>query len=832
MADLSASSDPAEWGGSDTIVPMTDVTRPPAAEETAATEVIRPVIPPTDSTTVVIEDGVVSRRLRRPLDLARFVLAVAIAAGVVLLAYFATSTTSGIEEDVTTGASQLPQVLVLVINVIGGIGSLGLPIGAAIYLIVRKRVRQLFDALLGLLIAVVVLTGIDFALATFDFPRLTQALSGTPTGEGAATSPIIGGIVAFVTVARLLSRRPWNALSVLVIGSLVIVSTLSGGTAIAGIALSLFIGWALGLLVRYVLGTQTTRPSGSQVAEALSRGGFPITLLRASETTKRGRRYIATTRNGTQLEVVVLDRDLEGAGLVASAWRELRLREGQGIGAFNMRRTLEHSALVSYAAQVAGAPMPRLVLASEVGPDSALLAYEQINGTRFSDLTTLTSEDLLGAWRALRTLHEHQMTHRSLTAEHIMRADDGTIWLLGTEYAAVASSDVSQRIDVAELLCTLALLTDVDQAVGTGRAVLGVTGLGRALPTLQPVALTPVIRSRMRKHKKLMVRLRDALVEIRPDSTVENIQLERIKPRTIVMIVLGTIAAYVLLSQLANIDLLGLVRNANWGWVAVGVVAAIITYFGAAWSLSGFVPEPLKLHRTIAAQVAGDFATLVSPPTLGAIAINLRYLQKAGLHPALAAASVGVSQVAAFVVHITLLFAFGIAAGTQADFTFDPPRWVIISVIAVALVLLALLAIPAIRRLIATRVGPLLREVIPRLITVAQRPLKLLEGIGGILLLNVAYIVVLDACVRAFGGEMNLALVAVVYLAGATIGQAAPTPGGLGAVEAALSAGLIAAGLDGGIAVSAVLLYRLITFWIPTIPGYFYFNWLQKKGAL
>ena len=79
---------------------------------------------------------------------------------------------------------------------------------------------------------------------------------------------------------------------------------------------------------------------------------------------------------------------------------------------------------------------------------------------------------------------------------------------------------------------------------------------------------------------------------------------------------------------------------------------------------------------------------------------------------------------------------------------------------------------------------------------------------------------------------MSIAMVAVVYLVGATVGQAAPTPGGLGAVEAALTAGLTAAGLDGGIALSAVLLYRLVTFWIPTVPGYWAFTYLTKRGAL
>jgi uncharacterized protein (TIRG00374 family) len=74
--------------------------------------------------------------------------------------------------------------------------------------------------------------------------------------------------------------------------------------------------------------------------------------------------------------------------------------------------------------------------------------------------------------------------------------------------------------------------------------------------------------------------------------------------------------------------------------------------------------------------------------------------------------------------------------------------------------------------------------------------------------------------------------VAVVYLAGSVIGQAAPTPGGLGAVEAALAAGLTTAGVDPAVAVSATLLFRFWTFWLPTIPGWLAFNNLQKTGAL
>lgn len=784
-----------------------------------------------ESTTLVVEDGVVPRRLRRPLDLARLVLAIVVTATIVLAAWFATSTTAGLDEDLDAGASLLPSLVILALNIVGGIGTLGLPIAAAVDLIVRRRMRQLFDALVALLVAVVVLTVVSTVVGQLDLPRLLTALAGSTSAASTSTAPILGGLVAFVTVARLMGRRPWNVLTVLVIGSLVIVTLLNANIAVAGVAISVTIGWGVGLTIRYLAGTPTTRPTGLQVADALTRGGYPVTVLRARESTDRGRRYLATTRSGDEIVVTVLDRDLEGAGLANAIWTGLRLVDDSTAGAFNMRRALDHAALLAYAASAAGAPVPRPLLASQINQDSCVIAYENLPGTRFSEVAELTDEDLEQAWRAMRTLHEHQITHRSLVAEHLLK-DESAVWLIGGERGSVAASDIAQRTDVAELLCTLAMLTDVERAVRTGRTVLGVAGLARALPALQPVALSGPTRRALRRRKQLLVKLRDALAEIRPDASTEVVQFERFRIRTLVMIIVGTVAGYVLVSQLAQVDLIGLIRSAEWGWMAIALVLSVLTFVAAAWSLSGFVPERIPLHRTILAQLAGSFATLVSPPTIGSIAINVRFLQKAGLHPALAGASVGVAQVMAFVFHILLLFVFGIAAGTRSDLTFDPPRWAVIGVIAVAIAALSLLAVPAVRRLITSRVGPLLKEVVPRLVTVAQRPVKLVEGVGGILLLNLAFIGVLFACVEAFGGSLNVAVVAVVYLAGATLGQAAPTPGGLGAVEAALAAGLTAGGLDGGVAVSAVLAFRLVTFWLPTVPGYWAFNWLTKKNAL
>ncbi|MGB7982309.1 MAG: lysylphosphatidylglycerol synthase transmembrane domain-containing protein [Candidatus Nanopelagicales bacterium] len=229
------------------------------------------------------------------------------------------------------------------------------------------------------------------------------------------------------------------------------------------------------------------------------------------------------------------------------------------------------------------------------------------------------------------------------------------------------------------------------------------------------------------------------------------------------------------------------------------------------------------------AQFAASLATLVSPPTLGTVAVNARFLNRSRLPPAAAAATVGVAQVAAFIVHVGLLVLFGIAAGTLADLQFNPPRAVIIGVGVLALVIGGLASVSHVRRWLANRIRPMAEQVVPRLATVAQRPAKLVEGFGGILLLNRAYCLCLVASVRAFSDSLTIAAICFVYLAGSTLGQAAPTPGGLGVVEAA---GLTAAGMNAALTVSATLLFRPVTFWLPTVPGWFAFRNLTNKGLL
>jgi uncharacterized membrane protein YbhN (UPF0104 family) len=58
-----------------------------------------------------------------------------------------------------------------------------------------------------------------------------------------------------------------------------------------------------------------------------------------------------------------------------------------------------------------------------------------------------------------------------------------------------------------------------------------------------------------------------------------------------------------------------------------------------------------------------------------------------------------------------------------------------------------------------------------------------------------------------------------------------PVPGGIGAAEATLSAGLIAVGVDESTAFAIAVTQRLSTFYLPPIWGYFSLRWLITRAT-
>ncbi|MGW7207861.1 lysylphosphatidylglycerol synthase domain-containing protein [Streptomyces sp. NPDC054837] len=510
----------------------------------------------------------------------------------------------------------------------------------------------------------------------------------------------------------------------------------------------------------------------------------------------------------------------------------------------------------------------------------------------------ITDGLLRDTWHQVRALQSRRIAHRRLVGDAILVDRSGTVILTDLRVGEIAAGDLLLRMDISQLLVTLGLRVGAERAVAAAVSVLGPDAVADCLPMLQPIALsrstratlrtlareraqrerdaileasrqakqarleetqddaTPVlekpdkkaVRAEARAEKRaidealeeareedLLTQIRHAVLLIRPQAPVEPARLERVRPRTLISVIAGAIGAYFLLTQLTHIEFGPLIQNAEWGWVAAAVLFSAASYFAAAMSLLGFVPERVPFTRTVGAQVAGSFVKIVAPAAVGGVALNTRFLQRQGVRPGLAVASVGASQLFGLGCHILMLLSFGYLTGTEKTPSLSPSRTVIAGLLTVAVLVLVVTSVPFLRKFVVTRVRSLFAGVIPRMLDVLQRPQKLLTGIGGMLLLTACFVMCLDASIRAFGTEgssISIASVAVVFLAGNALGSAAPTPGGVGAVEATLTVGLIAVGLESEVAAPAVLLFRLLTLWIPVLPGWLAFNHLSRKGAL
>jgi uncharacterized membrane protein YbhN (UPF0104 family) len=872
---------------------------------------------PANPAPVAVDEPLLAARVHRPADLVRFLLGLLGIAVVLAVAGFAHATTTGLETDITKGTDRAPDALSSFAGLTASIAVLIVPVAFAIERLAKRDGLRIADGVLAAVLAHGTALATDLWVTNSAPDPIRDALShDSPSGTG-MTDPVHGylaPVIAYVTAVGMARRPGWRVALWFVLLLDAFAVLVGGYTTPFSIAVTVLIGWTIGCGTVYAVGSPNVRPTGRQLLAGLRRVGFsPLTARRVQDSgpetadTDRGRGYLVTRKDGPPLDVTVVDREQQAHGFFYRSWRRLALVGGinERRSLLSLRQALEQEALLAYAAIAAGANAPKLIATSELGPDAVMLVYEHIGGRRLDALSDeeITDTLLREAWTQVRALQGRRIAHRRLVGESLVVDGAGRVFLTELRGGEIAAGDIVLRMDVAQLLTTMALRVGPERAVASGVAVLGPDAVAAALPLLQPIALSRATRAQLKllareraqrerdavlaasaaekearerkraetaggavradaqegeerdgkavskaerkaekraieialedaREEDLLSRIRQQVLLIRPQAPVEPVRLERIKPRTLITVIAGAFAAYFLLSQLSSVPIGQAILHADWRWAVIATAAAAASYVAAACALAGFVPERLSLLRTVQAQIAGSFVKLVAPAAVGGVALNTRYLQKAGVRPGLAVASVGASQLVGLGMHVVLLMVFGFITGTEKTPSLSPSRTVMAGLLTAGVLVLVVTAVPALRKFVSTRLRALFAGVVPRMLDVLQRPGKLATGLGGTLMVTVTFVVCLDGCVRAFGGHLSYAAVAVVFLAGNALGSAAPTPGGVGAVELALTGGLIAAGLPKEVATPAVLFFRLLTFWLPVLPGWLSFTQLTRRGEL
>lgn len=763
------------------------------------------------------------QRVRRPADLLLAVLALAIDAVLLALVHALPVGSQEISNDIAKGLLRIPRWLSFGASVITVIACLLLAV-IILSTLVRREAQGALNAGAGAAVGAVV------SLAASAVWRGAPGTVSTLMLHGRNPSTLIfdATFIAFVTASDLVRRPRWFRWCVLGVAALIITGAAVGALAPLAVLVVLFGGTACGWAVRWLLGAASVRPSIEELKMSLQEAGIAVATLEPDDLAQKSR-LEGTLDDGTPIEVRLADRDIQGSGILRRLWAFVRLRPGAtGHQPLTSRSQLERIALVSYLVSGTGVLGPGVRLLTEVPTETLVLVTAKPCGRALQDVEDVRTAASL--FRALRTLHQAGIAHRDLRADSLV-VGENEAGFASLDAALPGAGELVRRLDVTQLLTTLARVVGAQGAVRAMRDAYKPEDEAAIASILQPIALAPWGWAEMREARSCINDLRRELVGARTE--VHVARLERFRWRTVISAIALTIAAFVLVGQLSTVNLLGALGSTNLAWFAVAIVGSAITYIGAATSILAFVPKRISLLRCIFVQLATSFVGVAMPPTVGHVALNARFLHREQLDEGSITAALALTQVVNVLTTIVVLLVIGLLTGSGISrFHIQPSADVLLALAASTGLVAILMAIPVTRGIITHRVWPRLQAVWPRLLEALSQPLRLAAGVGGNLLLVFGYGVAFIASIQALGGHPPLLPAAAVFLAGNAVGSAAPTPGGIGAVEAVLSAGLTALGIPAHQAIPAVLVFRVATFWLPIPIGWASFVMLQRREIL
>jgi len=762
-------------------------------------------------------------RVRRPADLLLAVFSFLIVAATLGSIQALPLGSTEVADDVSHAVLHIPRWLPPAAAVVAGVACFVLSI-VALVVLVRRQWRDARNA------AAAGLAGAATAIIASVVWRAEHGAIEHAVLHGSNPSIFVvdTAFVAFVVGTDLARRSRWSrwwGWS----GAALLLSGLAVGTLTPfAVVLVLFGGLLVGWVVRWLLGAASVLPTTAELTDWLTSQG--VTAADLSSTGPQGRtRMEGTVADGSRIRVHLSGRDTRGSGAARRLWALVRLRSAvAGHVALTSRARLEQLSLACCLAERARAPSPALVLLGEM-PGETLVLVTTIPDGR-PGVEGASPAGAASLFASLRRLHDAGVAHHDLRPDNLFIAGNRA-GFCSLDAAEPGAGELARRLDLVQALTTLARAVGPDAAVAALRSGYGPVDRAAVAAVTQPIALAPWGWQAMRAASGCLDEVRHELLGDR--AALPAPRLERFRWRTIVSAVALTVAGYLLVGELSGVDLLTTLSQANPAWFALAVFASAVTYLAAAENLAAFVPKRLSIWRGFRVQLASAFVGVALPPTVGHVAVNARYLHREDVDEGTIAAAVTMSQIVNVVTTVLLLIVLGVLTGSGfSRFKIAPGADILIGLLVILAIVIVLLAVPQTRAKLTGTVWPHLRAVWPRLLDAISHPVRLAISAGANVVLSIAYLVAMLAALWSVGAHPPILATAVVYLAGNAVGSAAPTPGGIGGVEAVLSAGLTAIGIPAHQAIAAVLIFRTATFWLPIPAGWISYLDLQRRGIL
>ena len=815
----------------------------------------------------------IQRRREDVVDIVISILAILI---IWTIGTVASATTRGVTMDVLQ-FQLIRQILILPVNLVEGLIILITPIMVIISLALRKRLHTIIQVIVTSVVAAVggwiiaILTGLLPAYLTIPLSvdRLI-ATQGHRSGFVIAINLVLVTLCAmFTSAGEAQSMRAirWGWIGVWVI---LILGVLRSSMTLPVAFISVFLGRAFGSGSRWIMGYDDQRAKGVTLVEALlgigitpSRivrtdldttieplstwavaenargrltqvpadlGDIGITITRRPDP-DHNRHYQVWSDTGLTYELIVMDPGQELTGTLLEMWNNLRLRGISRWVSPSLKAQAERSSFTTLQALRAGV-FTQEPIAIASANDSIIMVLSALPPTTpLTELGERASDEVLDrAWEQLRYAHTRGISHRALTPEAVVVDASSDVWLLDWDSGEVATTELNQSIDIAQMLVLTALAVGPQRALEAGRRCVGDETLIACAPVIQKPVL-PASVNQLLRRSDLLSDLRAALVGNSEAETAPTADLQRFRPRTIFTIAIAFIAVFIVVSSLNFSDLVTTLKSANPWWMAASAVLACLIWVGSAVPLMALSPEKLHFRDTLIAQVAASIITVVAPAGVGPAALNLRYLRKRRVPTAAAVTTVTLMQISQALITIILLLLVMVSAGSSLSVSL--PYGTILAVVAVVMLAVGVIvAVPKVRRWIWAKIEPTWQQVYPRLLWIIGQPRRLAAVVAGNLLMNIGYVGAFWTAMVAMGGSLNFSTVAITYLTANAAGSFIPSPGGIGTVETALTSGLTVAGVSSSVAIATALLYRLVTFYGRIPFGWLAMKYMEKKDLI
>ena len=788
-----------------------------------------------DGREIAVSGNLLQPLTRRTNDILRLVFATVFVAVVITSSLITRNDWVALEKSISDIVGVLTPTQSNVVYLVYGIAILALPFAILIGLIMGRQWKLLGAYAAAGLSAVAALSITSSGIAApqwhFDLSdRLNTLLS-----QFLDDPRWIAMLAAVLTVsgpwlpARW--RRWWWALLLAFVPIHLVVSAVIPARSLLGLA----VGWLLGALTVLLVGTPALEVPLAGAVRALGRRRLMVSGMTVVRPAGPGPLILSaeTDGNGSPVVIELYGPNQRSGGALRQLWRKLSLRNAETAPLqTSMHRAVEHRALMAIAIGDAGVANTATLTVTALDRGWMLYAHTPASGTGIDECSDQTPAARV--WESLDVLHDHLISHGDLRSKEIT-VEDGTPLFGGFGSAEYGASDVRLQADIAQLLLTTSAIYGAKPAVTAAIDVFGAGTVLTASRRLTRSAMPQRLRESVADAKTVMAGIRD---EVKRQTGADQIQAETIARFTrsqVVQLVLLVALVYVAYPFISTVPaFFAELRTANWWWALLGLAVSALKYVGAAAALWACASESVSFRNLTIMQVANTFAATTTPAGVGGLALSTRFLQKSGLGPLRATAAVALQQTVQVITHVALLIFFTAVAGASADLSqFVPSATVLYLVAGAALgVVGAFMFVPKGRRWLATAVRPRLKEVGGDLVKLASEPKRLGLIVLGCAATTLGAALALWASIAAFGGDTTFVTVTVVTMVGGTLASAAPTPGGVGAVEAALIGGLAAFGLPAAIAVPSVLLYRVLTCWLPVFIGWPVMRWLTKNDMI